>query len=169
MDNESATLSELPTSLADELAEFGPYLTMRGAREGEQRLGVAELPLASILIAAWAIKQYLSAFLQEKGRQHAAAKEENGLPDLRKDVALLTSQLDALMSEIRNSHANEQDMSRRWQQLLTRLPPGGRVAAEVELPEAELVALLQDLGLTERAAGRAARKLRSRIRDSLTH
>ena len=42
----------LPTSIADELAEFGPYLTMRGAREGEQRLGAAELPLASILIAA---------------------------------------------------------------------------------------------------------------------
>jgi hypothetical protein len=122
VDAKDVDFAALQRDIADELVPYGPYLAMRGAQEDEQRLGIAALALAALFIAAWAAKQYLAAYLQEKGRQDAAGKAQE--PD--SEVAELREDVKALIAEIRIRQAEERELQARWENLLLRVPSDSR-------------------------------------------
>jgi hypothetical protein len=137
-------------TIEEELYPYGSYLAMRGAKEGEQRFGVPEIALATLAVLAWV----LQAYIQAKGTQLAQREEENQLRNLEIQVR-------DLKEELQLSQKWQNDMEVKWMSLVQQLPPDlpSNILPE-QINNDELIQILLDFGLSERASHKASVSIR---------
>lgn len=138
----------------ESLYPYGPYLAMRGAKEGEQRFGVPEIALAALTVLAWVLQQFFEAYIQEKGTQLAQRDDEDRLKKLE-------AQIKALQEELQTAQSWQENMETKWMSLVQQLPPDFPTSvAPAQTNNVELIKILSDFGLSERAARKASVAIR---------
>ena len=145
---------QLRENIEEELYPYGSYLAMRGAKEGEQRFGVPEIALATLAVLVWVLQQFLQAYIQAKGTQLAQREEENQLRNLEIQVR-------DLKEELQLSQKWQNDMEVKWMSLVQQLPPDlpSNILPE-QINNDELIQILLDFGLSERASHKASVSIR---------
>lgn len=161
-----ASLIQLQVEMEEELRPYGHYIAMRNVEEGSQPFTGAEIALAAIGIAAWCATQYVTGYLKELGRKHAAGREP--APDAadaqaRSDAERLLAELRMLTDDAVLGQTRRQELDERWTALLDTIP---QATPPAELDVAELENLLRRFGLTKRKAQKAAASIAQRMSES---